>query len=220
MKLLGSIQARRLVAKYPDQIDGMVMWRMPPDEGGADVVVSVEKIGKQPTVTLQTTTHTYLAEGYGAHNSYGAGVAKMAQTAGVPEDEMRDIHSRVFARYPGVKTLMRRLEGEVHANDGWVETPFGRRIHIDEDHAYKALNARIQGFAADLFKKAAVDMAQAGLADFMVVPVHDEMLFSIPADILEDVRPMIEDTMTMSWEGVGLPAAPSDGYENWGKVPK
>lgn len=212
------IELRLMAAESGDA--GLVEAFAHADSGGADFFTSAMRtVYGDPDLPKSDPRRTLIKVLFYAA-SYGAGVAKMAQTAGVPEDEMRDIHSRVFARYPGVKTLMRRLESEVHANDGWVETPFGRRIYIDEDHAYKALNARIQGFAADLFKKAAVDMAQAGLADFMVVPVHDEMLFSIPVDILEDVRPVIENTMTMSWKGVGLPAAPSDGYETWGKVPK
>lgn len=220
MALLGSIQATRLIRKYPAQLDGKLMWRMPDDEGGRDMVVAVERIGDQPTITLQTSTRTYIAEGYGSHNSYGAGIAKMAASAGVGTDEMRETSKRVFRKYPGVKRLMKECEREAVENDNWIETPMGRRIWIDPAASYKALNGKIQGFAADLFKKAAVELGHAGLTDFCVVPVHDEMLFSIPEDIVEDVKPIIRETMTTVWKGVKLPADPSEPAKTWGAIPK
>lgn len=153
-------------------------------------------------------------------SSYGAGVAKMAASAGVPVDEMRETSKRVFRKYPGVKRLMKECEREAVENDNWIETPMGRRIWIDPAASYKALNGKIQGFAADLFKKAAVELGHAGLTEFMVVPVHDEMLFSIPEDIVDDVSPIIRETMTTAWKGVRLPADPSVGAKTWGSIPK
>lgn len=151
---------------------------------------------------------------------YGAGIAKMAHTSGIPEEEMRDLAARVFKRYPGVKKYMRTCEQEALNNDNWVTTPYGRKVWVDPDHSYKALNAKIQGFAADIFKKSMVNLGQAGLTEYMCVPVHDEMLFSIPEDILGDVQPIIESSMTSVWAGVDLPAEPSPGALTWGDVEK
>lgn len=153
-------------------------------------------------------------------SSYGAGITKMAASAGVPEHEMRDTAKRVFKKYPGPKRLIRTLEREAIENDNWIETPMGRRIWIDPSASYKALNAKIQGFAADLFKKAVVELGHAGLTDMMVVPVHDELLFSIPADIVDDVTPLIGQTMRSEWRNVQLPADPSVGAATWGAIPK
>lgn len=153
-------------------------------------------------------------------SAYGAGVSKMAVTAGVPEDEMRDVSSRVFSRYPGIKRLMRECEREARDGDSWITTPMGRRIYVDPDATYKALNAKIQGFAADVFKATMVELGQLGLAQYMVVPVHDEILFSVPEELVGDVTPIIRDTMSKSWQGVQLPADPSPGAMDWGSVDK
>lgn len=220
LELLGAVQARRLIEKI--DLDGRTMQRLPAEQFGFDRVVSVEPVGMQPVVVLSTSTATYLAEGYGSHNSYGAGVAKMAQTAGVTVDEMQQVKDRVFSRYPGLGRLIKEAERTCRDNDGWVETIFGRKLKVDPAHAYKANNAIIQGTAADVLKRALVNMANAGLEDYMVVPVHDEILLSVPRDpkIMEEVRHETAVAMSDSSMSVPLTAGPSEGYESWGAVPK
>ena len=153
-------------------------------------------------------------------SSYGAGVEKMAHTAGVSISEMQATKDAVFTRYPGVKHLQRLLENEASDNDNWVTTPAGRRIWIDPDKPYVALNGFIQAQAADIFKQATVELGHAGLTDYMVVPVHDEMLFSLPEDSLDETLPLIKEVMTTSYEGVQLPADPSAPGHTWGDLEK
>lgn len=148
-------------------------------------------------------------------SAYGAGTTKMAATAGVPVDEMRDISERVFKRFPGIKAMMKACQRAALENSNWIETPLGRRIWIDPEHGYKAMNGLIQGYAGDIFKQSMVNMAHAGLAEFFVVPVHDEMLLSVPWDILEDVRQVVADTMPFHDLPVPIPATPSDGVNSW-----
>lgn len=155
---------------------------------------------------------------YGA--SYGAGIPKMAATARVSVEAMAEVSEAVFARYRGVKGLMRRFEREARENDGWITTPAGRRLKIDEGYEYKALNAFIQGAAADEFKMAMVDLACAGLEEAMVVPVHDEVLFSVPPEDAEELRQTIGEVMSRNEYVVPIPAGPSEPAKTWGDVDK
>lgn len=216
LEFLGKLQPVRLVPKADPS--GRTMWRLPEDRGGKDRVVAVEPIGRQPTVTLQTSTHTYMCEGYGAHNSYGAGVAKMAATAKVSVEEMRAVTDAVFGRFSGIKRYMKVCEKEALSNDNWITTPFGRRIWVDPDHSYKALNAKVQGFAGDIFKQTMVNLANAGLVDYMVCPIHDEVLFSVPEEDLDEVSHTIAEVMPYNDLAVAVPADPSPGVKDWSQA--
>lgn len=151
---------------------------------------------------------------------YGAGVTKMAATAKISVDEMRMVSSAVFKCYPGIKALMKTCEREAAGNDNWITTPMGRRIWVDPALGYKALNAKVQATAGDVFKRALVDLAHAGLEPFMVLPVHDEVLFSIPKDLVDDVRDVIGVVMSdLSWT-VPLKAEPSEEALSWATIKK
>jgi DNA polymerase-1 len=133
---------------------------------------------------------------------------------------MRAISEKVFGRYPGVKALMRACERAALENDNWITTPAGRRIWIDPEFGYKAMNGLIQGHAADVFKQALVHMAHAGLEDMLVVPVHDEALLSVPWDVVEDVQQIVGTCMTDREPAVPLLAEPSAGALTWGDIDK
>jgi DNA polymerase-1 len=152
--------------------------------------------------------------------SYGAGVPKMAASAKMTVDAMRDIKEKVYGRYPGIKKFMSACERVAKENDDWIVTPAGRRIWVDPEFGYKALNALIQGHAADVFKKAVRDLGHAGLSPYMVVPVHDEMLFSMPRDLVEESQPIIREVMSDLSTVVPLIAEPSPPADDWGSVVK
>ncbi len=148
-------------------------------------------------------------------SAYGAGVAKMAQTARVSVEDMRAVSDAVFKRFSGMKRYMKVCENEAKNNNNWVTTPYGRNIWVDPDFSYKALNAKVQAFAGDIFKQTMVNLGQAGLTEFMVCPVHDEVVFSIPEDQLEDVTRIIATTMPYRGLSVSVPAEPSAGCKTW-----
>lgn len=153
-------------------------------------------------------------------SGYGAGVKKMAATAKMPVHEMREIADAVFKQYPGAKALMKACQDEARENDNWITTPKGRRIWIDPEVGYKAMNGKIQAAAGDVFKQAMVELGHAGLEEYMVIPVHDEIVFSVPPDIVGDIRPIIRDVMTCMDYAVPLPADPSEPAKTWGDVEK
>lgn len=188
------------------------------DQTGGDLFTSsMRLVYGDPTLTKDDDRRTLIKSVMYAA-SYGAGVAKMAQTAGVAVDEMREVYDAVFGRFSGVKRYMKVCEREAKENDNWITTPFGRKIWIDPEFSYKALNAKVQGFAGDIFKQTMINLGQAGLADYMVCPIHDEVLFSIPESELEDVRQVIAETMPYNDLTVPVPAEPSPGVKDWSKA--
>lgn len=153
---------------------------------------------------------------------YGAGVAKQAITAGVPEEQMRAVSNAFDERYPGMQMFQKaveqrgtqRLELE---GQGYVNTWTGRRIPCDEDRVYTLVNYLIQGGAAEVFKSNLVKLDQADLTDLLIVPVHDEIVLNAPRKDAEEIKQLVRKCMTTT-DGWAVPlTADVDGpLENWG----
>jgi DNA polymerase-1 len=153
---------------------------------------------------------------------YGAGVAKQALTAGVPETQMRSVSDAFDIRYPGMAdfqrkiedTGMRRLRSE---GQGYVYTWTGRRIPCDENRVYTLVNYLIQGGAAEVFKQNLVKLDQADLTEHLIVPVHDEIVLQAPRREAHEIMKVVQECMTTSdgWD-VPLTAGIDGPLETWG----
>jgi DNA polymerase-1 len=153
---------------------------------------------------------------------YGAGVAKQALTAGVPEEQMRAVSNAFDDRYPGMALFqkqvedigMRRLR---ETGQGYVNTWTGRRLPCDEDRVYTLTNYLIQGGAAEVFKSNLVKLDQADLTELLIVPVHDEIVLNAPRESAAEIQQIVRECMTTR-EGWAVPlTADVDGpLENWG----
>lgn len=188
------------------------------DETGGDVFVSTMRIVYGDPTLDKSDQRRGPIKNFMYAASYGAGIAKMAQTAGVSVEEMRAVSEAVHGRFTGIKRYMKVCERESLENDNWVTTPIGRKIWVDPQYAYKALNAKVQGYAGDIFKKTIVNLAHAGLSDYMMCPVHDEVVFSVPESELEDVRHTIGEVMPYYDLAVPVPAEPSPGVTTWAEA--
>jgi DNA polymerase I len=155
--------------------------------------------------------------------NYGAGVHKMAETAGVGEVVMRDVVQRLEKAYPGIRGFMRQIEHvgvarERSGGQGYVVTPYGRRLPCDDGKVYTLVNYLLQGHAAEYFKRALVNLDAAGWGEVMLVPVHDEIVMDLPEGDAEQARkdvPLIMQNLT----DYAVPLlAESDGpYLRWGE---
>ena len=139
---------------------------------------------------------------------YGMSAFGLARQLGVGRGEAQDYMARYFSRYPGVREFMDRMREEAH-RDGFVETLFGRRLHLDYINSKNqvqrsgaeraAINAPMQGTAADIIKRAMIDV-DAWLIDqdepaHMLMQVHDELVFEIREDRVEAVSAAIRERM-------------------------
>ncbi len=139
---------------------------------------------------------------------YGISAFGLARQLGVPQGEARDFIEAYFDRYPGVKAYMDRAKSFAHEH-GFVTTCFGRRIWTpgisDKNPARRgfqeraAINAPLQGAAADIIKIAMAKMQdaldRASLAAKMILQVHDELLFEAPESEVEQTAGVVREVM-------------------------
>ena len=140
--------------------------------------------------------------------AYGMEAYGLGQRLGIPTDEAATILDAYFVAFPNVKAYMERTVVEARMR-GYTETLFGRRrpipelsnsnFRIRQAGERQAMNAGIQGLAADIFKVALVRIDQAlddaGFASRLVLQVHDEVLVEVPEDERERVGPLVLDLM-------------------------
>jgi len=146
---------------------------------------------------------------------YGISGFGLARQLGITPGEARGFIDRYFERYPGIRTYMERTKEEARIN-GFVVTPFGRRCWVpgiaDKNPARRgyaerqAINAPLQGGAADIIKRAMIRLPAAlraaGLRGKMLLQVHDELLFEAPEDeaanLAKVARSVMESAATLA----------------------
>ena len=152
---------------------------------------------------------------------YGISGFGLARQLGIRQGEARDYIAAYFENFPGIKGYMERIKTEAR-EDGFVETLFGRRIHISGIKTgnpaargfaeRQAINAPIQGTAADIIKRAMIRLpaalVMAGLDADMLLQVHDELIFEVPDDQVETALPIITSVMEAAVDPVLKLAVP------------
>jgi DNA polymerase-1 len=139
---------------------------------------------------------------------YGISAFGLARQLAVGRGEAQDYIDRFFARYPGVKQFMDGTREQARTQ-GYVETLYGRRLYLpnilsrnaaQRQYAERtAINAPLQGTAADLIKLAMIDLAAWIAAQApelsMIMQVHDELVFEGPQAQLRSLAPRLADRM-------------------------
>ncbi|MFK2878475.1 DNA polymerase I [Rhodanobacter hydrolyticus] len=138
---------------------------------------------------------------------YGMSAFGLARQLGIDRGEANDYMARYFARYPGVHAFMEATRAQAH-RDGYVETIFGRRLYLENlqsrNQAHRAgaeraaVNAPMQGSAADIIKRAMIAVAAwlNGRDDaHMLMQVHDELVFEVRDDAVDLVREAVREHM-------------------------
>jgi DNA polymerase-1 len=155
---------------------------------------------------------------------YGAGIGKMALTAGVPDAQMKVVNDSFDARFPGMKNLMRDIEnlGMTRLRDegqAYIKTGAGRRLPADEGKVYTLVNYLIQGTSAEILKVNILKCDAAGLTPYLIVPVHDELVLSVPRTDQEEIGKILQECMTTrdGWTVPLLAGAPTTG-DRWGEL--
>ena len=132
---------------------------------------------------------------------YGMSAHGLARNLGIERAAAQSWIDRYFARYPGVARYMEETKAAARAQ-GYVETVFGRRLYLPDIRAQQvgrrqgaeraAINAPMQGTAADLIKKATIAthrwLAESGLSSRLILQVHDELVLEVPEAELDQVR--------------------------------
>ena len=156
---------------------------------------------------------------------YGQQAYGLSQSLDIPFGEAKDMIDRYFEAYPGVRAYLDDTVAKA-AQDGYAETMFGRKRHIPELKARNAqqrgfgertaMNHPMQGSAADIIKMAMNEverrLREEGFAAKLMIQVHDELDFSVPADEVERLAAMVREVM----ENVVALEVPLDVDVSWG----
>jgi DNA polymerase I len=138
---------------------------------------------------------------------YGMSAFGLAAQLGVPRGTAQEYIDLYFARYPGVKRYMEETRAQAKAQ-GWVETVFGRRLYLPDINARNkqfqqaaeraAINAPMQGTAADIIKRAMISAdrvcaARGGAR--LIMQVHDELVLEVRADRVAEISAAVVECM-------------------------
>lgn len=139
---------------------------------------------------------------------YGISAFGLANQLGIAREEASAYIKKYFERFPGIRAYMDSTRDFCRAH-GYVETLFGRKCHYPDIKASNAsirsfneraaINARLQGTAADIIRRAMVRMEEAlaekKLSAQMLLQVHDELIFEVPDDEVAATLPVVQHTM-------------------------
>ena len=209
-------QGYKLLAADYSQIELRIMAHLAKDEGllhafrnNLDVhsATAAEVFGVE--LDEVTTDQRRSAKAINFGLIYGMSAFGLAKQIGVDRKQSQAYIDRYFARYPGVLDYMERTRAQA-SEQGYVETIFGRRLYLPEINAKNpalrkgaertAINAPMQGTAADIIKKAmvAVDnwLSASGLDARVILQVHDELVLEVREDLVEQVRDEVRSHMS------------------------
>ena len=203
-----------MAADY-SQVELRIMAHLSGDEGllrafhtGGDVhrATAAEVFGVPPEEI--TTNQRRAAKAINFGLMYGMSAFGLARALSVDRGEASEYMTRYFTRYPSVHGFMESTREQAH-RDGYVQTLFGRRLYLENlasrNHALRqgaeraAVNAPMQGTAADIIKRAMISLASwlEGRDDaHMLMQVHDELVLEVRADAVDDVRAAVIERMS------------------------
>jgi DNA polymerase-1 len=205
----------KLLAADYSQIELRIMAHLSQDEGllkafaaGEDIhrATAAEVFGVEPDKVTSDMRRSAKAINFGL--IYGMSAFGLARQLDIERGMAQQYIDLYFARYPGVKAYMDETR-ETAREQGYVETVFGRRLYLPEIKASNAvrrqyaertaINAPMQGTAADIIKRAMIDLDQviekSKLDIHMIMQVHDELVFEVAEHIVEQASDIITNSM-------------------------
>ncbi len=210
----------KLVAADYSQIELRIMAHLSGDEGlltafrlGQDVhkATAAEVFGVTPDQVTSDQRRSAKAINFGL--IYGMSAFGLARQLGITRKSAQEYVDLYFQRYPGVQDYMERTRALAHEK-GYVETLFGRRLHLPEINARNkmrqqaaertAINAPMQGTAADIIKHAMMLVEQwlqeSQLDARMIMQVHDELVLEVAESQLDEVSQGLKQHMEAATE--------------------
>ncbi|UNK48461.1 DNA polymerase I [Lysobacter sp. S4-A87] len=207
---------RRIVACDYSQIELRIMAHLSEDAGllrafesGADIhrATAAEVFGKAMEDVSGNERRAAKAINFGL--MYGMGAFGLARQLSIARGEAQDYIALYFSRYPGVRDFMERTRQQAR-EQGYVETVFGRRLYLENIQARNqglragaeraAINAPMQGTAADIIKRAMITidawLAGQGARALMVLQVHDELVFEVEEGFVDTLLTEVGSRMS------------------------
>ena len=226
---------RKLIACDYSQIELRIMAHLSEDPGllrafgaGVDVhrATAAEVFGRKLEDVTNNERRAAKAINFGL--MYGMSAFGLARNLGIGRGEAQDYVALYFSRYPAVRDFMERMREQARTQ-GYVETLFGRRLYLNDINAKQqglragaeraAINAPMQGTAADIIKRAMVTvdawLEQHRERALMILQVHDELVFEADADFVDTLLPEVTRLMAGAAE-LKVPLVVDSGVgDNW-----
>lgn len=157
-----------------------------------------------------------LFKGVGFGKVYGGGASTLARQTGAPIESVKAGIAGYDRAYPEIKRFTRAIQREAQFGRREVVTPTGRHLPMDRDRSYAGLNYLIQSTARDLLAQALVNVRAAGLLDYVLLPIHDELLIQAPEADIAEVTEAVRREMTTEFRGVPIDAEGEIFGRSWG----
>ena len=147
---------------------------------------------------------------------YGGGQTTLARQCGITPAQAKGAIQSFKRAYPRLTKYQRDLVRGSDMGRRPVVTATGRQLPLDRDRVYAACNYVVQSSARDILAQSLVTMYENGLSDYLLMPVHDEVIFEAPADIIEDVARRVGESMSMNILGTNIDAEGEVYGPSWG----
>jgi DNA polymerase-1 len=157
-----------------------------------------------------------LYKGVGFGKVYGGGAATLSRQTGADIDDVKRAVREYDRVYPEIRKYGRMLQRKAEFGKREVVTVSGRHLPLDRDRLYSATNYVIQSTSRDILAQAIVDLFDAGLGDYLLLPIHDELIAQAPEADAEEIAQEITRIMTTDFRGVPLTATAEVTGRNWG----
>lgn len=232
---IGSSAQHRIVSADYSQIELRIMAALSGDNdmieafrNGKDIhTTTAAKIFKEETEDV-TSDQRRIAKTANFGIIYGISPFGLSQRLNIPRKEAKELIEEYFLNYPAISEYIERMKVLAREN-GFVQTIFGRKRYLKDINSRNAtvrgfaernaINAPIQGSAADIIKMAMINVAKAlkenNLESKMILQVHDELVFDCPVGEVEKVKAIVREQMeNVTRLSVPLTVECNDG-ENW-----
>jgi len=227
-------EGHRIVALDYSQIELRIMAHLSGDEGlieafrqGQDIHRATAAEVFEVAVEAVTGEQRHRAKAINFGLIYGMSAFGLARQLHLSRNQAQTYIDRYFERYPGVRTYMDNTRSRA-AEQGHVETLFGRRLHLPEIRSRNgqrrqaaertAINAPMQGTAADIIKRAMITVdrqLQSRTDARMIMQVHDELVFEVAEDQVESLIQQVSTIMESAAELVVPLKVDSGVGDNW-----
>lgn len=137
-----------------------------------------------------------VGKGVGFGKVFGGGAATLSRQTGAPLEQVREAIRAYDEAYFELPAFARELQRQQRSNGGYIINHHGRFLPLDSGREYAAVNYSVQSIARDILAQALIDLSRAGLDDYLLLPVHDEVLFQAPVDIADEVAHTVGDVMS------------------------
>lgn len=165
-----------------------------------------------------TKAHRKLCKAIGLGTVYGGGPGHISRQTGVPEAQVTSARNTYLRAYPEIMRASSRWQREALSTGMVTVSATGRRLPLDRNRTYAVVNYQCQSAARDVLGQSMLNMEKAGLLDHMKLPIHDEVLASVPAREARDFAHEFERCMTMDLFGVPVNAEAEIGGRSWGSL--